>query len=233
MTRHGRLERELSDNRERIFHATTRQRKPVHVSEKDRELRAELATELKRLGMPADDAERIAHCKLYDQNASADWFDPKWMFGVADGFDVVIGNPPYAKSENVPEDKREQLTTHYGWSGDLYDYFIFAGFKLVSKKGIFTYIANDSYVTFSTKRRIRDLFLQNRLLQLVKAPANTFEATIYTAIFMLLKQEPGDSHVYMSGEMNFPRFSVSPKRGSRVRNSPQDTGPEIPVERKR
>ena len=85
-------------------------------------------------------------------------------------------------------------------------YFIFAGFKLVSEQGIFTYIANDSFVTFSTKRRIRDLFLENQLMHLVKAPANTFEATIYTAIFILLKAEVENQHSYMSGEMNFPDF---------------------------
>ena len=53
---------------------------------------------------------------------------------------------------------------------------------------------------------IRNLFLKNRLLHLVKAPANTFEASIYTAIFMLSKEKVDNSHVYMSGEMNFPDF---------------------------
>ena len=154
-----------------------------------------------------EDARKIAQWKPYDQNAKADWFDPEWMFGITSGFDIVIGNPPYSKSENVPDDKSEQLTASYGWGGDLYDYFIFSGFKLVAEQGIFTYIANDSFVTFSTKRRIRDLFLENQLNHLVKAPANTFEATIYTAIFILLKTEVEDEHFYMSGEMNFPDFA--------------------------
>ncbi|MEZ4527951.1 MAG: DNA methyltransferase [Desulfobacterales bacterium] len=26
---------------------------------------------------------------------SCGWFDPEWMFGIKDGFDIVIGNPPY------------------------------------------------------------------------------------------------------------------------------------------
>ena len=201
----ARLELGLRDNSEQHFHAATRERKD-ECEQKDETLRKELASELKHLSMPADDAEKIAHWNRYDQNASSDWFNPEWMFGITDGFDVVIGNPPYAKSERVPESRSEQLSAYYGWGGDLYDYFIFAGFDLVTEQGIFTYIANDSYITFSTKRRIRDLFLQNRLLHLVKAPANTFEASIYTAIFMLLKGEVGNSHVYMSGEMNFPDF---------------------------
>lgn len=30
---------------------------------------------------------------------SAGWFDMEWMFGLADGFDIVIGNPPYIVSK--------------------------------------------------------------------------------------------------------------------------------------
>ncbi len=28
-------------------------------------------------------------------NESTSWFDSEWMFGIKDGFDIVIGNPPY------------------------------------------------------------------------------------------------------------------------------------------
>ena len=51
--------------------------------------------ELKELGAFADDADNIAQWDIYDQNEIAEWFDPELMFGVTDGFDVVIGNPPY------------------------------------------------------------------------------------------------------------------------------------------
>ena len=199
------LERKLSDNRERYFHAPTRRRKR-ECKDRIEVLRGKLETELRYIGMTADDAEKIANWTPYDQNGSAGWFDSEWMFGIADGFDVVIGNPPYAKGERLNTTLRGQLRENYGWAGDLYDYFIFAGFRLVSEKGIFSYIANDSYVALPTKRRIRELFLENQLLHLVKAPAQTFEASIYTAIFILLKGGGDRSYSYMSGEMNFPDF---------------------------
>ena len=44
-----------------------------------------------------EDARKIAGWKPYDQNARADWFDPEGMFGIANGFDLVIGNPPYVQ----------------------------------------------------------------------------------------------------------------------------------------
>ena len=70
------LEGELGDNRERHFHATTRSQKRA-CKRDDKKLRGELAKELKRVGMPTDDADKVANWDPYDQNASADWFDPR------------------------------------------------------------------------------------------------------------------------------------------------------------
>ena len=63
----------------------------------DERLRGELADSLRTAGLAADHADKVAHWNPYDQNAAADWFDPGYMFGVREGFDVVIGNPPYVQ----------------------------------------------------------------------------------------------------------------------------------------
>ncbi len=42
-------------------------------------------------------------------NESTPWFDAKWMFGVNDGFDVVLGNPPYISNWSLSETNREQV----------------------------------------------------------------------------------------------------------------------------
>ena len=41
------------------------------------------------------EANRIARWDPYNQNDKADFFDPEWMFGIEDKFNIVIGNPPY------------------------------------------------------------------------------------------------------------------------------------------
>ena len=53
------------------------------------------------------EANRIAHWNAYDQNAVADFFDAEWMFGVSDGFDIVIGNPPYGAK--IPKNELTQI----------------------------------------------------------------------------------------------------------------------------
>ena len=45
------------------------------------------------------EAKRIADWNPYDQNDKADFFDPEWMFGIKDGFDITIGNPPYVRAD--------------------------------------------------------------------------------------------------------------------------------------
>ena len=44
---------------------------------------------------------------------TSEWFDPEWMFGIKDGFDIVIGNPPYAVSSTNKNDWIDKLISDY------------------------------------------------------------------------------------------------------------------------
>ena len=200
------LEQKLETIRRDFFNATTREAKK-RCRKADGEKRAELAAVLRDRNYPPDDAGLIADWDLYDQNTVANWFDPEWMFNVKDGFDVVIGNPPYVKVEHFSSERKRTLKDAFGWCDDLYAHFIIRGAEFVKKGGVFCYIANDSFVGFSTKERVRDLLLRNRLLSLIKCPGETFDATIYTAIFMAeMATPPPDSH-YESGEFVYPDYT--------------------------
>ena len=94
-----RLEQEIANNRERFFHASTRSQK-LEYRKKYEVLRSQLAEALRESGLPSDTSEKIAKWDAYNQNVSANWFDAKNMFGVKNGFDIVIGNPPYVESRN-------------------------------------------------------------------------------------------------------------------------------------
>ena len=202
------LEQQLRANRERYFHANTRRLK-LECQKEDQRLRDNLTTELQAIGMEKVDAEKIATWNPYDQNASTGWFDAEYMFGVADGFDVVIGNPPYVKVEHLNREMRQQIKESFGWLGDLYEHFIFKGYALLVKdKGIFSYITNDSWVSFSKKRKVRDLVLENCMLYLIKAPSQTFAASIYTVIVIFQKMKPSTSHTYSVGKFTENDFRL-------------------------
>ena len=55
--------------------------------------------------MTRECAAMLASWDPYDQNASAPFFDPEWMFGVTDGFDITIGNPPYVSTRRLSSRK--------------------------------------------------------------------------------------------------------------------------------
>ncbi|MCD6366048.1 MAG: Eco57I restriction-modification methylase domain-containing protein, partial [Bacteroidales bacterium] len=75
---------------------------------------------------------------------SAGWFDAEWMFGVKDGFDVVIGNPPWGIQFNKNEKKvfKEKYTVAKGII-DSFSLFIEKGTSLIHETGVFAMILPD------------------------------------------------------------------------------------------
>ena len=92
-------EKELAEVRRKHFTARTPRTKAKYRDQDDK-IRAEISELLKRDGFPSETTEKIAYWNPYDQNATADFFDPEWMFGIKNGFHVVIGNPPYGAKIN-------------------------------------------------------------------------------------------------------------------------------------
>ena len=91
-------------------------------------------------------ADQIASWDPYDQNAKADFFDAEFMFGVKDGFDIVIGNPPYISAPSqIKNEKlaaqREQIIRSNRYRSlfqkwDVYIPFIELGTQLCVTGGI-------------------------------------------------------------------------------------------------
>ena len=184
------LERELHDNSERHFHAPTRTQKRA-CEKKDKALRVELAAVLRQIGMPVEDAEKIAHWNPYDQTSRADWFDPGRMFSVKNGFDVVIGNPPYVRQEKIKELKpslKDQYDCYTGVA-DLYVYFYERGFQLLRDNGILTYISSNKYFRAAYGKKLRDfLARQSTLSQLIDfGDAPVFTSIAYPSIITARK----------------------------------------------
>jgi adenine-specific DNA-methyltransferase len=94
-----RLEKKLQEVRHKSFSARTATAKQ-RIRQKDRELRDEMSKILESSGWSNKSARQLAQWDPYDQNASSPFFDTEWMFGIKDGFDIVIGNPPYLESRH-------------------------------------------------------------------------------------------------------------------------------------
>ncbi len=194
------LEGKLSENRERHFHATTRSQK-LDCKRADKKLRQELATELRHIGMPADDANKVAAWDPYDQNASADWFDPEWMFGVTDGFDVVIGNPPYIQLQRdggrlghlyAPCNFDSFIRT-----GDIYCLFYEKANQLLKNGGHGCLITSNKWMRAAYGKKLRDYLIgYTQPIQLLDMGPDVFDATVDTNILLLRNTMPDAYSVF-------------------------------------
>lgn len=99
-------EERLKEANHKIFNAKTVKTKRKW-KERLKELRAKLILQLSDNGFLAGDAvNQLASWDMFDQNAAASFFDAAWMFGVREGFDIIIANPPYISAPAQIADKQ-------------------------------------------------------------------------------------------------------------------------------
>ena len=184
----------LTEIRHEHFAAKTANRKST-LRQKDKELREKLARLLAEDNdfAPAD-AEQLAEWNPYDQNAVADFFDPEWMFGVSDGFDIVIGNPPYIQLQN-DGGKLAKLYADCNYktfarTGDIYCLFYERGHQLLKSNGHLCYITSNKWMRAGYGEKTRDFFAKNTnpMLLIDFAGVKIFEsATVDTNILLFAK----------------------------------------------
>jgi type II restriction/modification system DNA methylase subunit YeeA len=194
------IERELKRIRERYFRVRNRKQKQ-DLEEKDRELREKLAELLKKQGWDNKDIQKIISFDILDPTSKADWFDPEWMFGVVDGFDVVIGNPPYVRQEKIKKDKpllQKQGYEVFTSTADLYVYFYEKGYQLLKQQGVLAYITSNKWMRAKYGENLRK-FLKEKttIIKLIDFGGyRVFEQTVDTCILLFKKENPSKGHTF-------------------------------------
>ena len=193
-------EKVLEEVRRRHFIARTPRTKDRY-RKRDAELRTEISALLKQDGFPSETTEKIAQWDPYNQNAAADFFDPEWMFGIVEGFDVVIGNPPYVRQEKI-KDLKPTLKKRYACytgAADLYVYFYERGLQLLSASGIHTFICSNSWLDVNYGAPLQNYLLDNTAGAVIchSEASREFEsADINTIVSVIQNGTPdADSHI--------------------------------------
>ena len=189
-----RKERELSEVRRKHFTARTPKTKEKYRN-LDADLRSELSDLLKRDGFPDDTTEKIAYWNPYDQNKCADWFDPEWMFNTRDGFDIVIGNPPYVQLQKnggklgrlyAPCDFDTFVRT-----GDIYCLFYEKANQLSRNGGNVCFITSNKWLRAGYGKKLRDYLVQNtQPVKLLDMGPEVFDAAVDTNILLMKNVAP-------------------------------------------
>lgn len=120
------------------------------------------------------------------------------------GFDIVIGNPPYVGTKQIPVLDREYYWEKYKEilfsEMDLYELFIYQSLnKLIKKNGYLGYITPDSYFTNTSFELLRKYILEKtQICEIIDFPYRFYpfdEVNTETSIIILHKNNTTNSLV--------------------------------------
>ena len=220
---HKRLEEELEiqrrkwvENQQReIEQKAARLPKPEQRKKWREEEQKKYRWRKKKFDSDFEYARKIISWKPYDQNASADFFDPEWMFGIRNGFDITIGNPPYVRADSGDEhlkmrqkieDSNQYETLWEKW--DLYIPFIERSYKLLKPGGFTTLIVSDAYCHSKYAQKSQNWFLKNsRILRLdFFSKVKIFDAAVRNVTYLF--QQAEGSKQKPERRVHYPEFGV-------------------------
>ncbi len=153
------------------------------------------------------------------------WFVYASHFGdvlARGGFDLVVGNPPWVRAEELPSRVREQLSQRYRWwraTGrgyahlpDLAVAFVERSLELLAPDGALGLLVPAKLATAGYGSLLRAELAERHTIEtlasLAEDPGAVFEATTYPAALVVRKAAPRTTHVTQLG--------LVPIRGERV-----------------
>jgi hypothetical protein len=164
--------------------------------DQDRKLRREIAAMLKKDGWGSSTAEQLAAWDPYDQNTHAAFFDAEWMFGVEDGFDVVIGNPPYGAELDASEITLldTKFSKYKSATKNSAIYFTYFGNDMLTPKGTQSFIVPKSICYSMGWNKCAAFIIQDltRIMDIGKAFENV---KLEQVVFVRPKMSQSDSFI--------------------------------------
>ncbi len=138
------------------------------------------------------------------RNAPVRFFDVRYFFPeLRDGFNVLIGNPPYIQIQKLPKARKQELRYQgyrtYTAMGDIYCLFYERGAELLRPGGHLCYISSNKWMRAEYGEALRSWLAKDVNTQSVfdfGMAQNFGSATTYTCVACLSKDAPdGDVQV--------------------------------------
>lgn len=137
------------------------------------------------------------------------------VFKEKGGFDIVIGNPPYIKIQNIDEEQVKILKRKYATATgkfDIYVLFVEKAFELMSNKGICAFIHPHRFLNVGYGKGLRTYLLKYHALKRfvhfgVKQVFDS--ATTYTGVFFYEMNSPFIQYAIAENkDLNSLKFSI-------------------------
>lgn len=111
---------------------------------------------------------------------------------VANGFDIVIANPPYIRQEKIKEFKAafERNYQTYTGTADILVYFYEKAFNILREKGTLTFITSNKYFRAGYGEKLRGFLATHATIKQIIdfGDAPVFEAAAYASIIVLRRE---------------------------------------------
>lgn len=212
------LEADLKKVRHRLFSSKS----PSHkrkLRDQDQALREKIAAILHSNGLPADTANKLANWDPYNQNISSPFFDSEWMFDISDGFDIVIGNPPYVFTRDVEFDgsfkkyiedeyfskmiRGKKSKSNQSGKINLFAIFIVKGLFLLKKNGYLSYIVPNNILRTTTYDIVRRYLLEtSHIEQVVDLGSGIFDNVTASTVVLALSNRTTTSKTKIITEIS-------------------------------
>jgi hypothetical protein len=212
------LEADLKKVRHRLFSSKS----PSHkrkLREQDKALREQIAVVLQKNGWTTDTANKLANWDPYNLNDSAGFFDPEWMFDISDGFEIVIGNPPYVFTRDVEFDgnfkkyiedeyfskmiRGKKSKSNQSGKINLFAIFIVKGLFLLKENGYLSYIIPNNILRTTTYDIVRHYLLENaHIEQVVNLGSGVFDNVTASTVVLGLSNRTTTSKTKIITKIN-------------------------------
>jgi adenine-specific DNA-methyltransferase len=221
------IEKEIESLYHRHFSVQRRDQK-LAIQRRINDLREQLGNILAESLMAPAKAQHVADWDPFDPQASSDFFDPFWMFGIfagnkttkeiatlsgnfsaivedeltastteSEGFDIVIGNPPYIQIQKFPTKQKaiweNQGFKTYAATADIYCLFYERGAQLLKEGGSLVYITSNKWMRAGYGEKLRRYLSEEVDTESVLdfgMAQNFGAATTYTCITRFYHQAP-------------------------------------------
>lgn len=200
--------KELREIRELFFNASGMEREQLKLQfvQTQNKMFQRLISEGRR--GHADLTSMLTSWDPFSHKASL-WLDPEWMFGVKDGFDIVIGNPPYdvyegeKKSEIDIIKKLNIYDISRGGKLNAYKLFLARSAEFQKDDGVLCEIFQNSFLGDNSAKLLRKYFFENqKIVQIDSFPERdnvkrrVFEAVKMSVCILVSQKTKMDDFIF-------------------------------------
>ena len=128
-------------------------------------------------------------------NEMTNWFDTEWMFGVKNGFDIVIANPPYIDSENMMNSGmgglRDYISNKYKYckgNWDIYIAFFERSFNMLNETGSLIFITPDKWISRPFGEKLRTSLLYH-IKSIYQSGRDVFDSALVDSIITTIAKQ--------------------------------------------